>query len=486
MEKENKNEVVTTKKERMNIFVFSFLMLLAFVFTFFMVHGFISNFIYNNINDNMFSIDIIFEAILAVLAFIVMLFWKNSYVFSQKKEKFISSLRYGWFYLIFGGMIGLIFFVASLNNIAGIINVGLFCFLIGIYEEFLCRGWLLNEFLERYGDTKKGVWTSIIASGVIFGLIHFINISSGGLANTFVQVFSASATGIIFGLIYYKTKNIWTVVFLHGFWDFCLFLMDLMPLTEVSLNSGNITGLSVVFAILIAASELIMLIPFIKDVDAKVENSKIFKYSMLAGATFLVVMFANGFVNMEEVETQEIHNLAIKEYSITTDNYETYDINHTEETMQVPFDNEDSEDLYVPEIETIKYSFSLYKTYTLLTLKNNTTNESVNIEYNDLYDYAIYEMKDYYIIALVNADPNGNYELKYTKLNKEELSNDEEYLTNANDSMKSLLLGEPGEICKLYDKENNLEYVAVKGTDYGYFVLLEDDKIALLNRDKEE
>ena len=45
MEKENKNVVVTTKKERMNIFVFSFLMLLAFVFTFFMVHGFISNFI---------------------------------------------------------------------------------------------------------------------------------------------------------------------------------------------------------------------------------------------------------------------------------------------------------------------------------------------------------------------------------------------------------------------------------------------------------
>ena len=70
--------------------------------------------------------------------------------------------------------------------------------------------------------------------------------------------------------------------------------------------------------------------------------------------------------------------------------------------------------------------------------------------------------------------------------NKEELSNDEEYLTNAIGSMKSLLLGEPGELCKLYDKENNLEYVAVKGTDYGYFVLLEDDKIALLNRDKEE
>jgi hypothetical protein len=378
------------------------------------------------------------------------------------------------------------FGLGVLDNVSGVINTAIFAFLVGIYEEFLCRGWLLNEFLERYGDTKKGVWTSIIASGVIFGLIHFINISSGGLANTFAQVFSASATGIIFGLIYYKTKNIWTVVFLHGFWDFCIFLMDLMPLTEVSINSGSITGLSVVFAILTAASELIMLIPFIKDVDAKVENSKLFKYAMISGVAFLVVMFTNGMTGIEEVKTQEIHNLAVKEYSITTDNYETYDINYTEETLQVPFDTEGLEDYDIPEIETIKYSFSLYKTDTLLTLKNNTTNKSVNIEYNDLYDYAIYEMETHYIITIVNADPNGNYELKYVKLNKEELSNDEEYLTNAISSMKSLLLGEPGELCKLYDKENNLEYVAVKGTDYGYFVLLEDDKIALLNRDKEE
>ena len=46
----------------------------------------------------------------------------------------------------------LIFMIPALNNVPGIINIGLLCFLIGIYEEFLLRGWLLNEFLERYFD----------------------------------------------------------------------------------------------------------------------------------------------------------------------------------------------------------------------------------------------------------------------------------------------------------------------------------------------
>ena len=201
MEKEIQN------KKRVNIYVYSILMFVLFVFTFFVIHVYLSPLLYVNISENVFSMDIIFEAILAVLAFIVMLFWKNSYVFTQENEKFISSLKYGWFYLIIGGFFGLIFMLPALNNVPGIINIGLLCFLIGIYEEFLLRGWLLNEFLERYGNTKKGVWISIITSGIIFGLVHFINIASNGLATTFTQVLSASASGIVFGFIYYKTRQ---------------------------------------------------------------------------------------------------------------------------------------------------------------------------------------------------------------------------------------------------------------------------------------
>lgn len=479
MEKEIQN------KKRVNIYVYSILMFVLFVFTFFVIHVYLSPLLYVNISENVFSMDIIFEAILAVLAFIVMLFWKNSYVFTQENEKFISSLKYGWFYLIIGGFFGLIFMLPALNNVPGIINIGLLCFLIGIYEEFLLRGWLLNEFLERYGNTKKGVWISIITSGIIFGLVHFINIASNGLATTFTQVLSASASGIVFGFIYYKTKNIWTVVFLHGYWDFCLFLSELTPITEITANSSTITPMSIITSVIIALSELIILIPFLKNIDEKVKGKKIFKYSMIAGCAFLVTMFVFAFTGTEHQEPQEVHNINITEYSLTFDNYETYDINYQKETYVEIYKSEE-EVFEEQKIETEKLSFSLYKTDTLLTLKNNNTNKSINISYNDLYDYSIHEMNDYYLLSIVDVDNNGNNVLKYKKIKKDELSNDDEFLNEIEKSLNTLLITESGKLCTIYDKENNKEYLAVSTINYGYFVLLEDNKLAILNRDKEE
>ena len=146
------------------------------------------------------------------------------------------------FFLLYGG--------SASSNVSGVINTAIFALLVGIYEEFLCRGWLLNEFLERYGETKKGVWISIIASGIIFGLIHFINVSSNGFAGTVTQVLSASATGILFGFIYYRTKNIWACVFLHGFYDFCLMLADINYIKDPAMSGGTIISIfSTVFMI---------------------------------------------------------------------------------------------------------------------------------------------------------------------------------------------------------------------------------------------
>ena len=155
---EKNNEVVTNKpvkKERMNVYVFSILMFIIFVATFYVVHIYLRSFLFSNVFSNIHTYDIIGEAILAILAFIVLLFWKNSYVFTQKQEKFIPSLRYGWFYLIMGVVFFGLYGSASMNNVPGVINTAIFALLVGIYEEFLCRGWLLNEFLERYGETYE-------------------------------------------------------------------------------------------------------------------------------------------------------------------------------------------------------------------------------------------------------------------------------------------------------------------------------------------
>ena len=120
MEKNNV-EVKPVKKERMNIYLFSILMFVIFVFTFYMVHIFLSDYFYNTLLTGMHTYDIIGEAILAILIFIVLLLWKNSYVFTQKQEKFTSSLRYGWFYILLGCLF-ILMYGSGINDSAGIIN----------------------------------------------------------------------------------------------------------------------------------------------------------------------------------------------------------------------------------------------------------------------------------------------------------------------------------------------------------------------------
>ena len=473
---EKNNEVVTNKPvktERMNIYVFSILMFIVFVATFYVVHIYLRSFLFSNVFSNMHTYDIIGEAILAILAFVVLLFWKNSYVFTQKQEKFIPSLRYGWFYLIMGVVFFGLYGSASMNNVPGVINTAIFALLVGIYEEFLCRGWLLNEFLERYGETKKGVWVSIIASGVIFGLIHFINVSSNGFAGTVTQVLSASASGILFGFIYYRTKNIWSVVFLHAYWDFMLFLAQLSPVTSVSANISGTTVLAIIGSILLVLSELIIFLPFRKDVDKNVENKSLVKYGAIASGAYFVsfIISALGLVSTG-IKEYEIGNLAIDEYSVIYDNYETYDIKKEVEIA-------DELGVYTTE----NYSFSLYKTDSLLVFKNNTTGESVNFDFNSLYDYSLYEFKDYYLIAYVNLDKDGNAEFRYHYLYKSELSNENSYLHEVKNNGSMHLISDVGELCIVHNKETAYEYMAVKTDDYGYFVLEEQDKVSILNRD---
>ena len=95
-------------------------------------------------------------------------------------------------------------------------------------------------------------------------------------------------------------------------------------------------------------------------------------------------------------------------------------------------------------------------------------------------------MNDYYLLSIVDIDNNSNNVLKYKKIKKDELSNDDEFLNEIEKSLNTLLITESGKLCTIYDKENNKEYLAVSTINYGYFVLLEDNKLAILNRDKEE
>ena len=225
------------KKENKNI-IFFFLKMIAVYIIFDLLMYKIYPIISEMILYGKYGRNIIIEGICALLILIVLLLFGNSYIFTDKKEKFFKSIGVGGF--IFGyGTFLLIYSIISLIgekgiNILDIGSLAIFCILIGIFEEFLCRGWILNEFVERYSSTRKQVILSIFLSSLIFGLIHISNIWVGGqsVIDTIGQIINATGIGVLLGAIYLRTKNIWAIAFLHGYWDFAIFLREINVVKE--------------------------------------------------------------------------------------------------------------------------------------------------------------------------------------------------------------------------------------------------------------
>lgn len=93
--------------------------------------------------------------------------------------------------------------------------------LVGITEEFLCRGVLAELLLRHYGATGQGIWRAVIVSGVLFGLAHLSNLLGAEPVGVLVQCVIAAMMGMAFAAIYFRTGNIWVTVFLHAFVDVC-------------------------------------------------------------------------------------------------------------------------------------------------------------------------------------------------------------------------------------------------------------------------
>lgn len=85
-------------------------------------------------------------------------------------------------------------------------------------EEFVFRGFILGGFLLYFPLTRRGILTSVVLWGLIFGLMHIINLwtfeerTVKGVLN---QVYAATCFGIMYGATYLKTRSILTLGLLH-------------------------------------------------------------------------------------------------------------------------------------------------------------------------------------------------------------------------------------------------------------------------------
>ncbi|MHC4696446.1 MAG: lysostaphin resistance A-like protein [Planctomycetota bacterium] len=99
----------------------------------------------------------------------------------------LSALGPAWFYALF------------------------FCIETGVIEEVMFRGFLIRLVTDRY-DLKKAV----IASSMIFGIVHF-----GGFGGGFpwwASLISASAGGFVFAQAFLVHRSLWIPIGMHFAW----------------------------------------------------------------------------------------------------------------------------------------------------------------------------------------------------------------------------------------------------------------------------
>lgn len=91
---------------------------------------------------------------------------------------------------------------------------------IGIGEELVFRGWLLNAMFKVLGNHRK--WLAIVIDTVLFLAIHFpLWLYTSSLMKTFADLGALAIVvlSVIFSLAFLKSRSIWPPVILHAYWN---------------------------------------------------------------------------------------------------------------------------------------------------------------------------------------------------------------------------------------------------------------------------
>lgn len=146
---------------------------------------------------------------------------------------------------------------------------------VGLFEESLCRGSVVNILRLAWSGTRAGAIKTALLSGLFFGLIHSMNLigqplTLALLTYTLVQMAQTAGSGVLWAAIYQRTGNLLICVLAHGFMDAALFFMSGIGGTQ----SGVITDPT--GAILIGVFEVALALFYLRktEVDDGLKDNK--------------------------------------------------------------------------------------------------------------------------------------------------------------------------------------------------------------------
>ena len=232
-----------------------------------------------------------------------------------------------------------------------------------------------------------------------------------------------------------------------------------MPVMGNTTSTITMTEQSILFSVLTAITAIIIIVPYIRDIDGKPSNSTVIITSLLACALYFYTITGDSAASSKG-DYYGYDSITLNNYSITRDNYTQYSISNGETEFIVTSNEVDK-----------------------LTITNTFTNYSISIDCKNLYDYIILEDNEQYVIAYEDYVDNQNVFLHYTYIDKYSLSNEEQFLENIKNSFKKYLISDISELLIIGDAQNDKSYVAAYSQDYGYYLLTGENKVSILNRD---
>ena len=461
------------KGNKRNLFIFFLEMLIVF-----MIIDFLMTIVASGVASSTllykYGNDLIVEIFYSLTILIVMLLFKNSYVFTEKKERFWSSILLAVPMIVIS-LYNFAYSILSLGsfNIASFINMLIFCIFVGIAEEFLCRGWLQNEFIERYSSNKKEIIVSIILSSLIFGFMHIVNISVQTVFETIIQIINATTLGFLLGSIYYKTKNIWSVIFLHAFYDFSIMLGEIDMVKNCTYTNPSLTA-SIVesFGVLIISLLWVLGAIYVLNkcnFDKKKKEHSNNIIIIIMGFIFVILLIPlNRFIpNYDSYKVCYRYN--------ETDKFTNYIVHYpVKDNYEIKYvKNSFGDDESLIENE---YTFNIYKNNNdQIVVKNMNTSYERVLKYKDVLGYEVFEKEEEFIIVIWTGENESTLYVSdlFSKIN----------INDNNSFIDSISFNEYvfPRLDKIgYIENNNDEYVYSVSRDNDSFVIM-NDEIFIIN-----
>lgn len=110
------------------------------------------------------------------------------------------------------------------------------CALIGLTEELIFRGVVQSLIYSKVKQKRNRAFFTVLYSALVFSAFHLLNIFSGNVLGTLMQLGYTFLLGGMLSAIMYKTRSIWACVIIHA-------LFDLGGMIVPVLGSGNFQDL---------------------------------------------------------------------------------------------------------------------------------------------------------------------------------------------------------------------------------------------------